>query len=279
MSGGAGSATAHISVEAAAIPRAPRVGRTWSAALWPLLLLAAVLLAWDGSVRVFHLPAYLLPAPLDVAARIWQDRSLFLRHGTVTLEVILAGFGISVVSGVLLALVVVLNRTAERVLMPLIVGSQTIPKIAIAPLFVVWLGFGMAPKVIVTFLISFFPVVVSTVAGLRAIETDMVDLVRSMGGGPLKVLFKARIPAALPQMFSGFKIAITSAVVGAIVAEFVGSDVGLGYLLLTASASMDGTLVWAALVILVVMGVLLFVVTSQTERAAIPWHVSMRRTR
>jgi NitT/TauT family transport system permease protein len=163
--------------------------------------------------------------------------------------------------------------------MPIIVGSQTIPKVAIAPLFVVWLGFGMTPKVVVTFLISFFPVVVSTVAGLRAIEADMVDLVRSMGGGPHKVLLKARIPFALPQMFSGFKIAITSAVVGAIVAEFVGSDIGLGYLLLTASAAMDGTLVWSALLILVVLGVLLFVITAQIEKAVIPWHVSMRSPR
>lgn len=247
--------------------------------LGPVLLLLAVVVTWDLCVRVFHLPPYLLPAPLDVLARIRQEGGLFLRHGLVTLQVILLGFGISVVFGVLLALFIVLNRTAERVLMPLIVGSQTIPKVAVAPLFVVWLGFGMTPKVVVTFLISFFPVVVSTVAGLRAIEADMVDLVRSMGGGPLKVLFKARIPAALPQMFAGFKIAITSAVVGAIVAEFVGSDVGLGYLLLTATAAMDGTLVWAALVILVAMGVGLFAITIQAERAAIPWHVSMRRSR
>jgi NitT/TauT family transport system permease protein len=144
---------------------------------------------------------------------------------------------------------------------------------------VVWLGFGYTPKIVVTFLISFFPVVISTVAGLRAIEPDMLDLVRSMGAGPLKVLIKARIPTALPQVFSGIKIAITSAVVGAIVAEFVGSDVGLGYLLLTSTASMDGPLIWSALLILVAMGVLLYVATVQVERLSIPWHVSMRSRR
>jgi len=268
-----------IAVVPSTPPAGPGRALPGASVLPPLLLLVGVALVWDLSVRLFRIPEYLLPAPLDVLARIRQDHASFLRHTAATLKVILAGFGISVVAGVLLGLLVVLNRAADRLLMPIIVGSQTIPKVAIAPLFVVWLGFGMTPKVVVTFLISFFPVVVSTVAGLRAIEADMVDLVRSMGGGPGRILLKARIPFALPQMFSGFKIAITSAVVGAIVAEFVGSDVGLGYLLLTASAAMDGTLVWAALLILVALGILLFVVTAQVERAAIPWHVSMRSPR
>jgi NitT/TauT family transport system permease protein len=247
--------------------------------LAPLLMIAAVGIAWDLSVRLFHIPAYLLPPPGAVLARIVREYPLFIRNSLATLWVIIAGFGISVVLGICLALLVELNRTAERILMPLIVGSQTIPKVAIAPLFVVWLGFGYTPKIVVTFLISFFPVVISTVAGLRAIEPDMLDLVRSMGAGPLKVLIKARIPTALPQVFSGIKIAITSAVVGAIVAEFVGSDVGLGYLLLTSTASMDGPLIWSALLILVAMGVLLYVATVQVERLSIPWHVSMRSRR
>ena len=269
-----------VNVSAAATPARP-MRASWSRGrvanvMAPVLLIAAVALAWDLSVRLFHLPSYLLPAPGDVLARIVYDRALFVRNGLATLWVILAGFAISVVLGTALALFVELNRIAERVLMPLIVGSQTIPKVAIAPLFVVWLGFGFTPKIVVTFLISFFPVVISTVAGLRAIEPDMLDLVRSMGANPLKVLLKARLPTALPQMFSGIKIAVTSAVVGAIVAEFVGSDVGLGYLLLTSTASMDGSLVWSALLILVAMGVLLYVAIVQVERLAIPWHVSMR---
>lgn len=259
---------------------APRPGRGSGAAWWmPLLLIAVVGGAWDLAVRLFHLPPYLLPAPLDVLARIVHDYPVFLRNGWATLQVILIGFAFSVVLGTALALLVVLSRTAERVVMPIIVGTQTVPMIAIAPLFVVWLGFGMTPKVLVTFLISFFPVVISTVAGLRAVEPDMIDLVRSMGGGGLLVLRKVRIPAALPQMFSGFKIAITAAVIGAIVAEFVGSDTGLGYLLVTSTATMDGTLVWSALLILIAIGVLLFVATAQVERLVIPWHVSMRARR
>ena len=242
----------------------------------PVLLLAAVALLWWGSVRAFAIPEYLLPSPVAVVQRIADDPQLFLRHARATVSVVLLGFLVSAVLGIALALAVVLNRTLERTLMPLIVGSQTIPKVAIAPLFVVWLGFGMTPKVAVTFLISFFPVVVSAVAGLKAVESDMLDMVRSMGAGPVRAILKVRIPTALPQIFAGLKIAICSAVVGAIVAEFVGSDVGLGYLLLTSTATLDGPLVWAALLILVGVGIGLFVAVVQLERLVIPWHVSIR---
>ena len=242
----------------------------------PAVVLVAVIAAWAGAVHIFAIPDYLLPSPEKVVARIAHDRALFWKHSLATLSVILIGFGVSVVFGIALALAVVLNRTAERALMPLIVGSQTIPKIAIAPLFVVWLGFGLSPKVAVTFLITFFPVVVATIAGLKATEPDMLDLVRSMGASEAKTMLKVRIPAALPQVFSGLKIAITSAVVGAIVAEFVGSDAGLGYLLLTSTATLDGVLVWSALLILVVIGIALFAAIAAIEKAVIPWHVSMR---
>lgn len=244
--------------------------------LLPVALLVSVVALWAISVRLFEIPEYLLPSPEVVVAKMIEEWRLFVRHGAATLSVILIGFTVSVVVGVTLALGVVLNRTIERTVMPIVVGSQTIPKVAIAPLFVVWLGFGMQPKIAVTFLISFFPVVVSSVAGLKAVESDMLDLVRSMGAGGIKSILKVRIPTALPQFFSGLKIAITSAVVGAIVAEFVGSDTGLGYLLLTSTATLDGPMVWAALLILVGVGISLFVTTVQIERLAIPWHVSIR---
>jgi NitT/TauT family transport system permease protein len=244
--------------------------------LLPLVVLVCVIAAWAGAVKFFAIPDYLLPAPDKVLARIVHDRALFWKHSLATLSVILIGFLVSVVFGIGLALAVVLNRTAERALMPLIVGSQTIPKIAIAPLFVVWLGFGLEPKVAVTFLITFFPVVVATIAGLKAVEPEMLDMVRSMGAGAAQTMLKVQIPTALPQVFSGLKIAITSAVVGAIVAEFVGSDTGLGYLLLTSTATLDGSLVWSALLILVVIGVGLFALIARLEKAVIPWHVSIR---
>lgn len=255
-----------------ALPELQRIGNV----LLPVAVLVLAVGAWAGAVHAFAIPDYLLPSPEKVIVRISHDRALLWKNGWATLSVILIGFGVSVVVGFALALTVVLNRTAERALMPLIVGSQTIPKIAIAPLFVVWLGFGLTPKVAVTFLITFFPIVVATIAGLKATEPEMLDMVRSMGASPLKTMLKVRLPTALPQVFSGLKIAITSAVVGAIVAEFVGSDTGLGYLLLTSTATLDGVLVWSALLILVVIGIALFAVIAALEKAVIPWHVSQR---
>jgi NitT/TauT family transport system permease protein len=242
----------------------------------PVIAMIAVLILWSAAVEVFSIPEYLLPAPLDVVRRIGRDWHLLARNAAYTLQSVLIGFSTGVLIGVPLAFAVVLSRTIERVTMPFLVMSQTIPKVAIAPILVVWLGFGILPKIAVVFLISFFPIVVSTVVGLKSVESDMIDLVRSMGARTLKIMLRVRGPSALPQMFAGFKIAICLSVVGAIVGEFVGSDTGLGYLLLTSTGTLDGTLVWSALFILIAMGIVLFTVVSRLERLAIPWHVSIR---
>jgi NitT/TauT family transport system permease protein len=232
--------------------------------------------AWWAIVRIFEIPDYLLPAPQAVAARIVKEWPALWKHGAYTLMSVLTGFAASVIIGVPIAFGIVLSRSMERITMPFLVMSQTIPKVAIAPILVVWLGFGILPKIAIVFLISFFPIVVSTVVGLKSVETEMIDLVRSMGAGTGKIMLRVRGPSALPQMFAGFKIAICLAVVGAIVGEFVGSDRGLGYLLLTSTGTLDGTLVWAALFVLIAMGVTLFAIVSRLERLAIPWHVSVR---
>src|SRR5215813_1805067 len=242
----------------------------------PIAAMIAVLIVWSAAVKVFAIPDYLLPAPLDVVGRIARDWPLLAKHGVYTLESVLVGFGAGVLVGVPLAFAVVLSRSIERVTMPFLVMSQTIPKVAIAPILVVWLGFGILPKIAVVFLITFFPIVVSTVVGLKSVESDMIDLVRSMGARTMKIMLRVRGPTALPQMFAGFKIAICLSVVGAIVGEFVGSDKGLGYLLLTATGTLDGTLVWSALFILIAIGIVLFAMVSKLERLAIPWHVSIR---
>jgi NitT/TauT family transport system permease protein len=231
---------------------------------------------WAAIVRIFEIPDYLLPAPQDVAARMVKEWPVLWKHGTYTLLSVLTGFAAGVAIGVPLAFGIVLSRSMERIAMPFLVMSQTIPKVAIAPILVVWLGFGILPKIAIVFLISFFPIVVSTVVGLKSVETDMIDLVRSMGARTVKIMLRVRGPSALPQMFAGFKIAVCLAVVGAIVGEFVGSDRGLGFLLLTSTGSLDGTLVWSALFVLIAMGVTLFAIVSKLERLAIPWHISVR---
>ena len=264
-----------------AVARAPSTRRHWlgerlSDLVAPMLAIIALLVAWAAVVRIFAIPDYLLPAPQDVAARIVKEWPLLWKHGAYTLMSVLTGFAAGAAIGVPLACAIVLSRQMERIAMPFLVMSQTIPKVAIAPILVVWLGFGILPKIAIVFLISFFPIVVSTVVGLKSVETDMIDLVRSMGARTLKIMLRVRGPSALPQMFAGFKIAVCLAVVGAIVGEFVGSDRGLGYLLLTSTGTLDGSLVWSALFVLIAMGMTLFAIVSKLERLAIPWHVSVR---
>ena len=244
--------------------------------LLPFIAVIAFLVLWSAGVRVFEIPDYLLPTPEDVIRRVARDWYVLARNASYTMQSVLSGFAAAVLVGVPLAFAVVLSRSVERVTMPFLVMSQTIPKVAIAPILVVWLGFGILPKIAIVFLIAFFPIVVSTVVGLKSVESDMVDLVRSMGARTLKIMLRVRGPTALPQMFAGFKIAICLSVVGAVVGEFVGSDKGLGYLLLTATGTLDGTLVWSALFILIAIGIVLFAIVSKLERLAIPWHVSIR---
>lgn len=244
--------------------------------LTPIGTIVVILLIWAAAVATFQVPEYLLPAPQEVLLRIIKDWSILMKHSWYTALSVLTGFVASVLVGVPIAFAIVLSRIVERMTMPILVMSQTIPKVAIAPILVVWLGFGILPKIAVVFMISFFPIVVSTVVGLKSVESDMVDLVRSMGANTPRIMLTVRAPSALPQMFAGFKIAICLSVVGAIVGEFVGSDSGLGYLLLTSTGSLDGPLVWSALFILIAIGMILFTIVSKAERLMIPWHVSIR---
>ena len=248
-----------------------RLGERGSKLISPTLALLAALAAWWAIVTIFEIPDYLLPAPQAVAARIVKEWPLLAKHGVYTLLSVLTGFASAVAIGVPLAFAIVLNRSMERVAMPFLVMSQTIPKVAIAPILVVWLGFGILPKIAIVFLISFFPIVVSTVVGLKSVETDMIDLVRSMGARTLKIMLRVRGPSALPQMFAGFKIAVCLAVVGAIVGEFVASQRGLGYVILSAQGTFDTTRVFAAVFMLALLGILLYGSLAWAERRATPW--------
>jgi NitT/TauT family transport system permease protein len=252
---------------------------TWSQVarlMMPSVGIIALVLIWQIVTTAFSIPDYLLPPPMAVVARIARDWVQLLHAAQYTLFEILVGFAASVVIGVPLAFLIVLSKTLERIVMPITVASQAIPKVAIAPILVVWLGFGLLPKIAISFLIAFFPIVVSTVTGLKSVELEMIDLARSMGAGTSKIMLRVRVPSALPHMFAGFKVAICLSVVGAIVGEFVGSDHGLGYLLLTATGTLDGPLVWSALAILIAMGVILYMIVAKIERMTIRWHVSVR---
>lgn len=246
-------------------------------AIAPIATLLFILLAWEASVVIFDVPAYLLPRPSAVLVRAVEQAPRLLANAVPTVLEILLGFGLSIVVGVPLAVAMVASRRLEQSLYPVLVVSQTVPKIAVAPLFVIWFGFGLEPKVLIAFLIAFFPVVIDTVVGLKSVPQEMVDLARSMGAGGTGLLVKIRFPHALPSFFGGLKVAITLAVVGAIVGEFVSSNRGLGYLLLIANGTLDTTLLFADIALLSVIGVVLFLAIDGAERIAIPWHVSYRQ--
>jgi len=241
--------------------------------LYPLGVVIALLLSWEAGARVLGIPLFLLPPPSAIAVSFIANAPLLLFHGWITTAEILLGFALSIVVGIPLALAIFLWPTFSRSVLPLLVSSQAMPKVAVAPLFLVWFGFGLLPKVLIAFLIAFFPVVISTAVGLASIEPEKIYLARSMGFGATATFFKFRLPNALPSIFGGLKISITLAVVGAVVGEFVGGDAGLGYLLMVANGSMDTRLLFAGIVALTVLGVVLFLLVELAERLAIPRHI------
>lgn len=242
----------------------------------PLVVIAAVLVVWELAVRLFGVPAYLLPPPSTIARRMVTDYELLAVNTWVTLGEVLAGYALAIVVSIPLAAILAQFRVVENAVYPTLVASQTIPKVAIAPILVVWFGFGLTPKILIAFLICFFPIVVDTMTGFRCVPREVIWLARSMGAPEWKTFVKIRIPAALPNIFAGLKVASTLAVVGAVVGEFIGADRGLGYQLIVANGLMDVQLSFAVLVTLSLLGIVLYLAVDLLERVTLPWHVSHR---
>lgn len=252
--------------------------RRWitSPGMRPIWLIFVLIVLWDLAIRLFKIPPYLIPPPVQVVQQLVKEWPMLWRESLPTLYATLGGFVLSALVGVPVAMWIAYSRLVESFVYPLLVFSQSVPKVAIAPLFVVWFGFGVVPKVIAAFLLGFFPVIVATVQGFKSVEGDVIDLARSMGANPFKIFLKFRLPQAMPAIFSGLKVSVTLAVVGAVVGEFVGSNSGLGYVLQKANGTFDLPLMFAALVILSMIGVLLFLAIELIERWALPWHASQR---
>jgi NitT/TauT family transport system permease protein len=242
----------------------------------PFLFLIFIVVVWDLTIRLFRIPPYQIPAPGDVVVVLWQDWPELARQAWPTTYATLCGFLLSALFGIPLAMLIAGSKTVESYVYPLLVFSQSVPKVAIAPLFVVWFGFGIIPKVISAFLLGFVPVVVSAVQGFKSVDPDMVDLARAMQGSRFHVFCAVNLPHAMPAIFSGLKVSVTLAVVGAVVGEFVGSNSGIGYVLQRSIGTFDLPTMFAALVILALIGVILFWIVDRIERLAIPWHVSQR---
>jgi NitT/TauT family transport system permease protein len=238
------------------------------------ILVAVILLTVAAEIilTALDVQTFLVPKPSAVAESFRNNSEILWTNSLVTLKEVLLGFAVAAAGGLALAVLIVYVPLLKRILYPVIVASQTIPKIAIAPLLIVWFGFGLAPKIIVVFLIAFFPVVIASTVGLRSVDENMLHLVRSMGASGFQAFYKVRLVHAVPSIFSGLKIAITLSVVGAIVGEFVGADAGLGYLLLIANGQLDTPLMFAAVVVLSVMGIVLFAVISAIEQIT-PGHL------
>lgn len=244
--------------------------------LFPVLFLALIIVLWEVAVVVLDVQQIILPPPSDVVVSLVEDWDYLLKHTWITGLEVLLGFLASALLGVPAGIMMVWSRTMERTLMPIFVTSQTIPKIAIAPLFIVWFGIGMFPKVLVSFLIAFFPIVISTAAGLKTVEPEMLDLIRSMKATKWQVFTKVRIPNSLPYIFSGLKIATAFATVGAVVGEFVGSDKGLGFVLIVSNSMLETPQLFAALLPLSLIGIFLYLGVAKLEKILIPWDAAAR---
>jgi NitT/TauT family transport system permease protein len=247
--------------------------KDWTA---PALTLALIIDAWQAVVVGLRVPEYLLPAPSGIAAALVAQWRYLSVHTAITIYEILLGFALATVVGVALAMLIVYSPLIERGVYPLLVASQAVPKIAVAPLLIFWAGLGLFPKILVAFAISFFPVVIDTVLGLRAVEPEMLHLAHSMGARERKIFFKIRLPTALPNLFAGLKVAVTLAVVGAIVGEFIQADRGLGYALQQATSVLDTRLAFATIFILALVGMVLFACVEALERRLTPWSVARR---
>jgi NitT/TauT family transport system permease protein len=244
--------------------------------LVPLSGILVFLLVWEAGVRLFKVPTYLMPPPTAVARVFYDELPKLLFHGWVTTYEMLLGYAMAVGIAIPLAIAITSSQRFDRFITPQMLFFQVVPKVAIAPLFLVWFGVGTTPKVLVAFLISFFPIVIDAAVGLRSMSSEMRDLARSMGASRWQVFAQFRLPTSLPYLFSGLKVAATLAVAGAVVGEFVGADKGLGYLLLVTNSNMETALMFATIVALTIIGLVFFYAVEFLEQMLIPWHVTHR---
>lgn len=255
--------------------RRPSFLRRSRATILPVAFMLAILVIWECiSQFTDAFPDYILPAPTAILERMYNEPALLWAATEVTLVEVVVGFAAGALIGLALALPIAYSATVRATLYPLIVASQAVPKIAIGPLLVLWLGLGMLPKLAIVALMVFFPVVITAAEGFSSVDRNLLDLMRSVNASQWQIFRRVRFPHALPQIFSGLKIGITLAVVGAVVGEWIGSDDGLGYLLLQANTQLDTTLLFSSLTLLVVLGVVLFILVEIAERLLLPWRAS-----
>ncbi|MEX0993394.1 MAG: ABC transporter permease [Solirubrobacterales bacterium] len=243
------------------------------AASWlpPAALLVAALIAWETLARLGRIEDYLLPAPTEVARSLVDDRELLFADAWVTAKEVLLGFGIALLAGLAIAVALHLSQALRRSVYPLVVASQAIPVIVLAPILVIWFGFGVGPKLIVIALVCFFPIVVNTLDGLGSVDRAQIDMMSTLGASRRQTLWRLELPRSLPFVFSGAKIAVAVAVIGAVFGELVGSDAGLGHAIQVGTAQLVTARVFAAVTLLSMMAIALFAAVAALERWTVPW--------
>jgi NitT/TauT family transport system permease protein len=242
------------------------------AVLLPFVGTLLIVVLWWAATAIFSIDAFLLPSPPTVYQAFTQLGANLISQSVMTLVEVLEGFGLAMVVGFLIALAVTSSLLIERTAYPLLVAVNSVPKVAVAPLLVAWLGFGTMPKVLMVFLICFFPIVISTIAGLASTPSEFVELARSLEAAPWRAYLKVRVPNALPQVFVGLKVAISLAVIGAVIAEFQGgSDSGLGFMITSYSGQGQTAQAFVAIIMLGVLSIVLFYALTALERVLLPW--------
>jgi NitT/TauT family transport system permease protein len=239
--------------------------------LRPWLVALALLLIWELAVRLLKVPEFVLPPPSRIAEATYEFRSLLAMHAMQTLMTTLIGFFVAIFVGVLLGVAIGSSSAVYDSLYPLLVGFNSIPKVAVVPLIVIWCGIGTVPAIITAFVISFFPIVVNVATGLASVEPEMKDVLRVLGATRLEVLTKVGIPRSLPYLFASLKVAITLAFIGSVVSETIASNDGIGYLMLSASSRYQVPLIFSGVIVIAIMSIAMFMICVSTERRLVGW--------
>ncbi|GIF18248.1 NitT/TauT family transport system permease protein [Actinoplanes tereljensis] len=251
-----------------------RTSRVWTNVGLPILGVIITVTGWWAITAAFHIDPFYVPSPADVVDTFLRTPEFLLQETWTTLQRVLIGFAIAVALGLVIAVTLAASRTVERMAMPILAAINAVPKVALAPLLLVWMGFGDSPKIVMVVLVSFFPVIVSTMAGLTSTPDDLQELTRSLKASWWQTFVKVRLTWALPQVFVGLKVATPLAIIGAVIGEVVNPDRGLGSVIAGSGASNDTPLAFAALVLLAVTGVVLFYLVAGIERLLVPWRVA-----
>jgi NitT/TauT family transport system permease protein len=272
-SGAARSSGRSRALRAALALLAAKLGRSWPF----LAFFVGFFLFWEYSIDWFGIPAYILPKPSEIVVKSAADFDRLIYYTYITGVETVLGYVAAVLIAVPLGLAIAFSSILRRTIYPFFVSIEMTPKIAFAPLFISWLGFGLLPKVIIVFLVCFFPIVLNAILAFGSLPEELERFVRATGAGPLRSFLKVRLPAAMPQCFVGFKYAAINATVGATIAEFIGSDQGLGFYIQIVTGNMRPDLAFAGIFLLTLLGLTLFGIVTLIERLAIPWHISQRR--